>query len=41
MNPVSRIMERAAFLEERVTYLEEANRNYVALLDVLASTSEF
>jgi len=41
MNPVSRIMERAAFLEERVTYLEEANRNYVTLLDVLASTSEF
>jgi len=41
MNPVSRIMERAAFLEERVSYLEQANRNYVALLDVLASTSEF
>jgi signal transduction histidine kinase/ActR/RegA family two-component response regulator len=41
MNPVSRKMEHAAFLEERVSYLEQANRNYVALLDVLASTSEF
>lgn len=41
MNPSANSIDRMAFLEERVSYLEEANRNYVALLDVLASNSEF
>jgi signal transduction histidine kinase/CheY-like chemotaxis protein len=34
-------IDRVAFLEERVNYLEEANRSYIALLDLLASNSEF
>ncbi len=29
------------YLEERIGYLEEANRNYVAILDLLASCSDF
>ena len=41
MSPAGTNIDRLAFLEERVSYLEEANRNYVALLDVLASNSEF
>jgi signal transduction histidine kinase/ActR/RegA family two-component response regulator len=41
MTPSGKKIERLAFLEERVSYLEEANRNYVSLLDVLASNSEF
>jgi signal transduction histidine kinase/CheY-like chemotaxis protein len=41
MNPVMQKLARLAFLEERVNYLEEANSNYISLLDVLASNSEF
>jgi signal transduction histidine kinase/ActR/RegA family two-component response regulator len=41
MTQATKKNDRLAFLEERVCYLEEANRNYVALLDVLASNSEF
>lgn len=33
--------ERKAFLEERICYLEEANRTYVAILDMLASSDDF
>jgi PAS domain S-box-containing protein len=33
--------DRLAYLEERVRYLEEANRSYIALLDVLSSNGEF
>ena len=41
MGAAGKNIDRLAFLEERVGYLEEANRNYVMLLDVLASNSEF
>ena len=34
-------IDRTAFLEERVRYLEEANRSYVMLLDILASDGDF
>ena len=30
-----------AFLQERVVYLEEANRRYLSILDMLASSSEY
>ncbi|HEX9022924.1 MAG TPA: ATP-binding protein [Geobacteraceae bacterium] len=33
--------DRLAYLEERVSYLEEANCNYVAILETLASCSDF
>jgi signal transduction histidine kinase/ActR/RegA family two-component response regulator len=33
--------DRLTYLEERVSYLEEANHNYVAILDMLASCSDF
>jgi signal transduction histidine kinase/CheY-like chemotaxis protein len=41
MNPARTTTDRFAYLEERVSYLEEANRNYVAILDMLASCSDF
>ena len=41
MNQAKATMDRTDFLEERVSYLEEANRNYVVLLDMLATSSEF
>jgi signal transduction histidine kinase/ActR/RegA family two-component response regulator len=41
MNPAKVTIDRLTYLEERVSYLEEANRNYVAILDMLASTSDF
>ncbi len=41
MNPARTTTDRLAYLEERVSYLEEANRNYVAILDMLASCSDF
>ena len=41
MNQGKATMDRTDFLEERVSYLEEANRNYVVLLDMLATSSEF
>jgi signal transduction histidine kinase/ActR/RegA family two-component response regulator len=41
MTPPLQKNDRLAYLEERVSYLEEANRNYIALLDVLASNSEY
>ena len=41
MNPAKVTTDRLSYLEERVSYLEEANRNYVAILDMLASSSDF
>lgn len=41
MNPAKAKTDRLAYLEERVNYLEEANRNYVAIIDMLASSSDF
>ncbi len=41
MNTAKVAQDRLAYLEERVSYLEEANRNYVAILDMLASCSDF
>lgn len=41
MTPAETTTDRRAYLEERVSYLEEANRNYVAILDMLASCSDF
>jgi signal transduction histidine kinase/ActR/RegA family two-component response regulator len=41
MKPTKGTTDRLAFLEERVSYLEEANRHFVALLDMLASSSDF
>ena len=41
MNQAKAAMDRSEFLEERVNYLEETNRNYVVLLDMLATSSEF
>jgi signal transduction histidine kinase/ActR/RegA family two-component response regulator len=41
MKPAQVTTDRPAYLEERVSYLEEAYRNYVAILDMLASCSDF
>jgi signal transduction histidine kinase/CheY-like chemotaxis protein len=41
MNTAKYTTDQLAYLEERVSYLEEANRNYVAILDMLASCSDF
>lgn len=41
MNQAKATMDRTDYLEARVSYLEEANRNYVVLLDMLATSSEF
>ena len=41
MKPTEAATDRLSYLEERVNYLEEANRNYVAILDMLASCSDF
>jgi signal transduction histidine kinase/ActR/RegA family two-component response regulator len=41
MNTARTTTDRLAYLEERVSYLEEANRNYVFILDMLASCSDF
>jgi len=41
MNAAKVAIDRVTYLEERVSYLEEANCNYVALLDMLTSCSDF
>jgi diguanylate cyclase (GGDEF)-like protein len=41
MKATEPIADRKLFLEERICYLEEANRNYVAILDMLASSDDF
>ncbi len=41
MKAAEPITDRRLYLEERITYLEEANRNYVAILDMLASSDDF
>ncbi len=41
MNTAKYTTDQLGYLEERVSYLEEANRNYVAILDMLASCSDF
>lgn len=41
MKATEPIADRNLFLQERIYYLEEANRNYVAILDMLASSDEF
>jgi hypothetical protein len=41
MNPTKVITDRLTYLEERVRYLEEENRNYLAILDMLASCNDF
>ncbi len=41
MNATEPIVDRNLFLQERICYLEEANRNYVAILDMLASSGDF
>jgi signal transduction histidine kinase/ActR/RegA family two-component response regulator len=41
MNQSKDTTDRLTCLEERILYLEEANRHYVAILDMLASSSDF
>jgi signal transduction histidine kinase/CheY-like chemotaxis protein len=41
MNPAEITIDRLTYLEKRVSYLEDANRNYVSILDMLASSSDF
>ncbi len=39
--PTSRVNGADEFLQERVAYLEEANRRYISILDMLASSGDF
>ena len=41
MNQKPTQKERIAYLEERLEFLEESNRNYVAILDLLAGSGDF
>jgi diguanylate cyclase (GGDEF)-like protein len=41
MKATEPIADRKKYLEERISYLEEANRNYIAILDMLASSDDF
>jgi len=41
MNEAGATEDRNVYLEERMRYLEEANRAHVAILDMLASSDEF
>ncbi len=41
MNQPGSAPDRTVFLQERIHYLEEANRAYVAILDMLASCGDF
>lgn len=41
MNRAKPDSDQFAYLEERVSYLEEANRTYEAILDMLASSDDF
>ena len=41
MNTAKVEIDHVSYLEERVSYLEEANCNYAALLDMLTSCSDF
>jgi diguanylate cyclase (GGDEF)-like protein len=41
MNKAKLTVNRIDFLEDRISYLEEANRSYVAILDMLASSDDF